>query len=110
MRKVPPGSQIMSSGPRGAAVRERSGAGDSIFDMLGCARVRLDREPAHDLDQLGVCGALWITKFVHRVRVGKLAEPDQFADSLPAVQRQLRRTAGEQEVPQLALAEQMVEL
>src|ERR1700747_1937192 len=112
MRKVPPASQIISarSGPREVAVRERSSAGASVFVMSGCTRVRLGREAAHDLDQLAVCGALRITKFADRVRVGKLAEPDQFAYPLPAVQWQFRRPAGEQEVPQFALAEQMAEL
>src|ERR1700751_3487540 len=112
MRKVPPASQIISarSGPREVAVRERSSAGASVFVMSGCTRVRLGREAAHDLDQLAVCGALRITKIVDRVRVGKLAEPDEFEDPLAAVHRQFRRAAGKQEVPQLALAEQMIEL
>jgi hypothetical protein len=68
------------------------------------------REPSYDIDQLGVRGAFRIAEFCDRVSIGKLAELDQLADPLVSIERQIRRAASEQEVPQLALAEQMVEL
>jgi hypothetical protein len=76
---------------------------------LGGVRLRLDGEPAHDTDQLGMRGVVRIAEFVNRMRVGKLTQPDEFEDPLPAVQWQFGRPAGEQDVPQLAFAEKTIE-
>jgi hypothetical protein len=51
-----------------------------------------------------------IAEFVGRVRVGKLAPADELADPLPPVELQLGRPVGEQDAPQLTIAEQVVEL
>src|SRR6516162_7409757 len=51
-----------------------------------------------------------IAKFVDRVRICKLAQPDELEDPLPPVQRQLGWPGCDQQVPELALTEQMVEL
>jgi hypothetical protein len=42
--------------------------------------------------------------------IGKFAQVDQLADPLSPVELQLGRTVGEQNAPQLALAEEMIEL
>src|SRR6516164_9962074 len=51
-----------------------------------------------------------IAKFVDRVRICKLAQPDELEDPLPPVQRQLVWPTGDQDVPELALTEQVIEL
>jgi hypothetical protein len=61
-------------------------------------RPRLGGNPAHDLDQLGVCAAGRIAEFIDRMGVGKLAQPDELQDPLPPVQRQFGRPTGDQEV------------
>jgi hypothetical protein len=68
------------------------------------------REPAHDLDQLVVCGAARITEVADRVRIGKPTEARQLADSLSAVQLQLGSPVSEQDAPQVTIPEQVVEL
>src|SRR5271165_1908132 len=55
-------------------------------------------------------GAGRIAKFIFRVRVRKPAEADELADSLSPIQLQLGWPVSEQDAPQLALAEQVVEL
>jgi hypothetical protein len=42
--------------------------------------------------------------------IGKFAQADQLPDPLSPVELQLGRTVGEQNAPQLALAEEMIEL
>src|SRR5215471_12169036 len=69
----------------------------------------LDGEPAHDIDQLTVGIAGGIAEFGNRVRLGKLAEAGELADALPPAELQLGWPMGEQDAPQLALAEEMVE-
>ena len=94
---------------RRVADLRRIESGSRPHSAMGCG-CGLNSEPAHDTDQLSVRGALRIAEFGDRVRVGKFTEVDQFADALLTIQRQLARPACEQEMPQLALAEQMVEL
>ena len=54
-------------------------------------------EPLHYVDQLLVGCACWIAKFSDRMRVGEIAQPNEFADPLPPVQLQLGPPVGEQD-------------
>src|SRR6516162_11727144 len=51
-----------------------------------------------------------IAKFVDRVRICKLAQPDELEDPLPPVQRQLGWPGCDQQVPELAFTKQVIEL
>ena len=73
-----------------------------------CSRIAC--EPAHNVDQLVVRGAGRIAKFRDRMGIGKFAQVDQLPDPLSPVELQLGRTVGEQNAPQLALAEEVIEL
>jgi hypothetical protein len=53
--------------------------------MLRRVQLRFDRQPAHNIDQLGVRGALRIAEFGDRVGVGEFAEPDKLANPLAAI-------------------------
>src|SRR6266446_3686067 len=55
-------------------------------------------------------GAGWISELVDRVGVGEPAQAGELADALASVELQFGRPMGEQEAPQLALAEQVIEL
>ena len=57
-----------------------------------------------------VRGAGRIAEIIDRMRVGETAQAGELADALPPVQLQLGRPVGEQDAPQLASAEQTVEL
>src|SRR6516165_5092760 len=55
-------------------------------------------------------GSPWIAEFVDRVSICKLTQPDELKDPLPPVQRQLGWPAGDQQVPEFAFTEQVIEL
>jgi hypothetical protein len=52
----------------------------------------------------------WITQFVDRVSIGKLAQTDEFLDLLPPVQLHIGWSIGEQNAAQLTMAKQAIEL
>src|SRR6516165_8703619 len=54
-------------------------------------------------------GGARIAELVEWVSIRKLAQPDEFEDSLPPVQRQLGWPAGDQQVPELAFTKQVIE-
>ncbi|MBV8096617.1 MAG: bifunctional DNA primase/polymerase [Acetobacteraceae bacterium] len=61
--------------------------GDGGYVILAApgSGVRLDGEPAHDIDQLSMRRAGRIMEFVDRVGIGELAQPDELEDPLPPV-------------------------
>ena len=71
--------------------------------------MRSTREPAHNVDQLGVRDVGRIAEFVDRVRIRKPAQADELADPLSPVQVQLGPPVGEEEAPKLAVTEQIIE-
>ena len=72
--------------------------------------MRSTREPAHNVDQLGVRDVGRIAEFIDRVRIRKPAQADELADPLSPVQLQLGPPVGEEEAPKLAVTEQIIEL
>ena len=66
-------------------------------------------KPVHYIDQLGMRGTGWIAEFLYRMSIGELTQADELEDPLPPVKRQFGWPAGKQNMPELPLAEQMVE-
>src|SRR5215472_10441538 len=79
----------------------------SLFGHGAC--LRLVGEPPHDVDQLVVGIAGRIAEVCERMRIGQLAQANEFADALPPVQLEFGSAMSEQDPPQLAVAKEMVE-
>jgi hypothetical protein len=77
---------------------------------MECGGLRSTREPAHNVDRLGVRDVGRIAEFIDRVRIRKPAQADELADPLSPVQLQLGPPVGEEEAPKLAVTEQIIEL